>query len=125
MIKDYLQERKSWLALFLFLELFILFVAYLDPTIPFSSALYIVFLGPSSSLSSSSSAGKKRRRFINVCKSGNSVSILSLSCGRQVRSRESSSASSPAKRTNGNRNRRNTSPPWNKRKMNGCHGFMK
>ncbi|BBW95702.1 sensor histidine kinase [Geobacillus icigianus] len=44
MIKDYLMERKSWLAFFLFLELFILFVAYLDPTIPFSSALYIVFL---------------------------------------------------------------------------------
>ncbi|MEW5321967.1 sensor histidine kinase [Geobacillus thermoleovorans] len=44
MIKDYLWERKSWMVLFLFLELFILFVAYLDPTIPFSSALYIVFL---------------------------------------------------------------------------------
>ncbi|QOR83278.1 sensor histidine kinase [Geobacillus stearothermophilus] len=44
MIKDYLWERKSWMALFLFLELFILFVAYLDPTIPFSSILYIVFL---------------------------------------------------------------------------------
>ncbi|ATA60562.1 sensor histidine kinase [Anoxybacillus geothermalis] len=44
MIKDYLWERKSWMALFLFLELFILFVAYLDPTIPLSSVLYIVFL---------------------------------------------------------------------------------
>ncbi|AGE22937.1 two-component sensor histidine kinase [Geobacillus sp. GHH01] len=44
MIKDYLWERKSWMALFLFLELFILFVAYLDPTIPLSSILYIVFL---------------------------------------------------------------------------------
>lgn len=44
MIKKYLVERRSWIGLFLCLHLLFLFVAYLDPRIPFSSILYIVFL---------------------------------------------------------------------------------
>ena len=44
MIKKYLIERRSWIILFLFLQLLIIFVAYIDSTIPLMSILYIVFL---------------------------------------------------------------------------------
>lgn len=44
MIKKYLVERISWILLVLFTNLFILFVAYIDPAIPLSSVLYLVFL---------------------------------------------------------------------------------
>jgi two-component system, OmpR family, bacitracin resistance sensor histidine kinase BceS len=44
MIKKYLIERKSWILLFLFMQIFIIFVAYLDSTISLRSILYIVFL---------------------------------------------------------------------------------
>lgn len=37
-------ERRSWLLFFLCLHLLFLFVAYVDPSIPFSAVLYIVFL---------------------------------------------------------------------------------
>ncbi|HEY4432742.1 MAG TPA: sensor histidine kinase [Paenibacillus sp.] len=44
MIKKYLLERSSWIILVLFTNLFILFVTYMDPSIPFSSVLYLVSL---------------------------------------------------------------------------------
>ena len=44
MIKKYLVERFSWIFLFLSLQFLIIFVAYMDSTIPFISILYIVFL---------------------------------------------------------------------------------
>jgi OmpR family two-component system bacitracin resistance sensor histidine kinase BceS len=44
MIKKYLLERSSWIILVLFTNLFILFVTYMDPSIPFSSVLYLVCL---------------------------------------------------------------------------------
>lgn len=44
MIRKYLIERRSWIALFLFLQLQFLFVAYLDATIPVRSILYMIFL---------------------------------------------------------------------------------
>lgn len=44
MIKKYLIERRSWIILFILLHLLIIFIAYIDPSIPFSSILYIVFL---------------------------------------------------------------------------------
>lgn len=44
MIKKYLLERSSWIILILFTNLFILFVVYIDPAIPLSSVLYLVFL---------------------------------------------------------------------------------
>ncbi|WP_117016893.1 sensor histidine kinase [Aeribacillus pallidus] len=44
MIKKYIIERKSWILLFLFMQLFILFISYLDSTISLKSVLYIVFL---------------------------------------------------------------------------------
>ncbi|RKL66058.1 histidine kinase [Salipaludibacillus neizhouensis] len=44
MIKQYLMERLSWIILFLSLQLLLCFVAYLDPTIPVASILYIIFL---------------------------------------------------------------------------------
>ncbi|GCL73763.1 sensor histidine kinase [Paenibacillus naphthalenovorans] len=44
MIKKYLIERKSWILLFLFMQIFIIFVAYLDSAISLKPILYIVFL---------------------------------------------------------------------------------
>ncbi|OCA82281.1 histidine kinase [Bacillus sp. FJAT-27225] len=44
MFKEFLIERKSWIAMFVALELLSLFIAYIDPTIPIESLLYIVFL---------------------------------------------------------------------------------
>lgn len=44
MVKNFLNERRSWIILFLFTQILILFVAYLDWTIPFLPILYIVFL---------------------------------------------------------------------------------
>jgi len=44
MIKRFLLERLSWIALFVFLQLFLLFVAFIDTAIPFTPILYIVFL---------------------------------------------------------------------------------
>lgn len=44
MIKTYLIERRSWILLFICQQLLILFVAYMDPTIPLQSILYMVFL---------------------------------------------------------------------------------
>lgn len=44
MIKKYITERRSWILLFLFLQLIILFVTYLDPAIPFMAMFYLFFL---------------------------------------------------------------------------------
>lgn len=44
MIKEFILERKSWILLFILQQILILLISYLDPTIPFSSLLYIVFL---------------------------------------------------------------------------------
>ncbi len=44
MIKKYLLERSSWIILVLFIHLFVLFGAYIDPSIPFTSLLYLVSL---------------------------------------------------------------------------------
>ncbi len=44
MIRKYLVEKWSWIALFLCLHLLFLFVAFLDPAIPFTAILYIAFL---------------------------------------------------------------------------------
>lgn len=44
MIKSFLVERRSWILLFLAVHGLFLFIAYIDPTIPFMSILYIVFL---------------------------------------------------------------------------------
>lgn len=44
MIKKYLLERASWILFFLFIQISILFVTYLDSTIPLTAVLYIVCL---------------------------------------------------------------------------------
>lgn len=44
MVKLFIMERRSWIAFFLFLQLFVLFVAYLDLSIPLSAIIYVVFL---------------------------------------------------------------------------------
>lgn len=44
MIKKYIIERRSWILFFMFLHFIVLFIAYIDPSIPFTSLLYIVFL---------------------------------------------------------------------------------
>ena len=44
MIRKFLLERVSWILYFIFLELFFLFTAYLDASVPFDSILYMVFL---------------------------------------------------------------------------------
>lgn len=44
MIKKFLVERKSWILLIIVLEALVLFVSFLDSSIPFASLLYIVFL---------------------------------------------------------------------------------
>lgn len=44
MLQAFLKERRSWILFFLSLQLLILFVAYLDTTIPIASLFYIVLL---------------------------------------------------------------------------------
>lgn len=44
MIKSFLRERMSWIVLFLFLQLLLIFVAFIDSAIPLLPVLYIVFL---------------------------------------------------------------------------------
>ncbi|RKQ34669.1 sensor histidine kinase [Oceanobacillus halophilus] len=44
MMRDYLRERRSWISLFIFMELLLLFLGYLDTSIPISSILYFIFL---------------------------------------------------------------------------------
>lgn len=44
MILKYLNERRSWILLFIAQQLLILFVAYVDTTIPFQSILYLIIL---------------------------------------------------------------------------------
>ncbi|WP_338752300.1 sensor histidine kinase [Bacillus sp. FJAT-52991] len=44
MIKTYIRERLSWIVLFVFLQLLIILMTFIDPSIPIESALYIVFL---------------------------------------------------------------------------------
>lgn len=39
MIKSFLLERKSWIAMFLLQQAVLLFAAYIDPSIPFFSVL--------------------------------------------------------------------------------------
>lgn len=41
MIKAFVKERLPWIGLFLVQQLLILFIAFIDPTVPFSSVLYI------------------------------------------------------------------------------------
>lgn len=44
MIKRYLIERRSWIALFLFMQLLVISVAFMDLSVPLASMLYIVYL---------------------------------------------------------------------------------
>jgi len=44
MIRTYLKERRSWIILFLCMQLLLLLIAFLDPSIPFQSILYWCFL---------------------------------------------------------------------------------
>ncbi|ARK32658.1 sensor histidine kinase [Halalkalibacter krulwichiae] len=44
MIRAYIKERRSWIVLLLSMQGLLLFVSYVDPTIPVSSILYIHFL---------------------------------------------------------------------------------
>ncbi|MBY7142091.1 sensor histidine kinase [Virgibacillus sp. NKC19-3] len=44
MIKAYINERKSWIFLFLFTQLVVILVSYIDASIPLTSGFYIVFL---------------------------------------------------------------------------------
>lgn len=44
MIKKYVIERSSWIVLLLLLQLFMVFVAYIDSAIPLMPILYLVFL---------------------------------------------------------------------------------
>ncbi|MGG4268513.1 sensor histidine kinase [Peribacillus simplex] len=44
MIRKYLVERSSWIIFYIFLHLFIIFVAFLDSAIPLKPITYIVFL---------------------------------------------------------------------------------
>lgn len=44
MIWTFLKERRTWLLLLLSIQLIILFISYIDNTIPFMSMLYIVLL---------------------------------------------------------------------------------
>ncbi|MBD7969955.1 sensor histidine kinase [Paenibacillus gallinarum] len=44
MIWTFLKERRTWLLLLLSIQLIILFISYIDSTIPFMSMLYIVLL---------------------------------------------------------------------------------
>ncbi|WP_082232149.1 sensor histidine kinase [Halobacillus massiliensis] len=44
MIRKFLVERASWIGLFVFLQLLVLLIAYLDPSISVNSIFYYVFL---------------------------------------------------------------------------------
>lgn len=44
MIRKYIHEKRSWLLLLIVMQLIILFVAYVDASIPFMPILYIVML---------------------------------------------------------------------------------
>src|SRR5690625_3156508 len=44
MIKKYLIEKRSWIILFIILHMLFILIAYIDPTIPFTSLMYIIFL---------------------------------------------------------------------------------
>ncbi|WP_203364044.1 sensor histidine kinase [Bacillus sp. REN10] len=44
MIKTYIRERLSWIMLFIFLQLLVILVVFIDPSIPVQSSFYIVFL---------------------------------------------------------------------------------
>lgn len=44
MIKRFLIERRNWILFFCFLQVLILLIGYLDPSLPFRSMLYIVFV---------------------------------------------------------------------------------
>ncbi|WP_160724344.1 sensor histidine kinase [Bacillus sp. USDA818B3_A] len=44
MIKIFLKERRSWIVLFIVLQLLVLLTGYIDSAIPLTSLLYIVFL---------------------------------------------------------------------------------
>ena len=44
MMWRFLKERRSWIAFVLFIEAAFLLITSIDPTIPFTSVLYAVFL---------------------------------------------------------------------------------
>ncbi len=44
MLKLFLIERRSWILLFLFMQVLLLFIAYIDSAIPVKSIVYIAFL---------------------------------------------------------------------------------
>lgn len=44
MFITYLKERRSWILLFLLLQLLVVFIAYIDSAVPIMSILYYVFL---------------------------------------------------------------------------------
>ncbi|MDO6654421.1 sensor histidine kinase [Anaerobacillus sp. 1_MG-2023] len=44
MMWRFLNERRSWITFFLFMEACFLLITYIDPSIPFTSILYAVFL---------------------------------------------------------------------------------
>ncbi|MCY8281883.1 sensor histidine kinase, partial [Bacillus inaquosorum] len=44
MIKAFLTERRSWIAAFLFQQVLILLIAFVDPSISFENVLYMVYL---------------------------------------------------------------------------------
>ncbi|WP_158734679.1 sensor histidine kinase [Alteribacillus sp. YIM 98480] len=44
MIRKYLRERRSWILMFMFLQVLALFITYLDSSIPYSAVMYYVFL---------------------------------------------------------------------------------
>ncbi|MCY8671578.1 sensor histidine kinase [Bacillus haynesii] len=44
MLKAFLTERRSWIAIFVFQQILFLFIAYVDASIPFTSILYMTYL---------------------------------------------------------------------------------
>lgn len=44
MIREFLLERRSWILLFIFIQLLVIFVSFIDTSIPLRSVLYITFL---------------------------------------------------------------------------------
>src|SRR5690625_6145592 len=44
MIRNYIIERRSWIIIFILIQILLLFIAYLDPSISFKSFLYMYFL---------------------------------------------------------------------------------
>jgi len=44
MIRNYIIERRSWIITFILIEILLLFIAYLDPSISFKSFMYMYFL---------------------------------------------------------------------------------